>query len=187
MAVFIAELRAQAEEIKSRYPDPRSALLPMLYMVQSVEGYVTREGMQEIAEILNITTSQVEAVATFYTMFHMEPVGEHLIAVCTNVSCMLRGAYDVLEVAQDALGEGHEGHTSADGVFTVHEEECLGACDAAPVVQVNVANHDCVSKERMAEIIQQLRAGQMPSPARGEAPASWKQAAKILAGLGDGA
>lgn len=185
MAVFTGELRERAEALKGRYPDARSALLPMLYMVQSVEGYVTREGMREIGEVLDLTTSQVEAVATFYTMFQMEPVGEHLIAVCTNVSCMLRGGYDVLEAAHEELGDGHEGHTSADGVFTVHEEECLGACDAAPVVQVNVANHDCVTRGRMKEIIAQLRTGEIPTPARGEAPASWKEAAAILAGMGE--
>lgn len=185
MAVFTPELRERAEEIKARYPDAGSTMLPLLYMVQSVEGYVSREGMQEIAAILDVTTSQVEAVATFYTMFHMEPVGEHVITVCTNVSCMLRGAYDILEVAHEALGDV-EGHTSADGVFTLHEEECLGACDAAPIVQVDVANHDCVTKERMREIIAALRKGEVPTPSRGDAPRDWKHAARILAGMGEG-
>lgn len=183
MAVFDPDLREKAEGVKARYPDARSAMLPLLYMVQSVEGYVSREGLQEVAEILGVTTSQVEAVATFYTMFHMDPVGEHVIAVCTNVSCMLRGAYDILEVAHEALGDV-EGHTSADGVFTVHEEECLGACDAAPLVQVDVANHDCVTRERMREIIEALRKGEVPTPSRGEAPKNWKHAATILAGEG---
>lgn len=184
MAVFTPERREQAEAIKAGFPDAHSAMLPLLYVVQSVEGYVSREGMREIAEILDVTTSQVEAVATFYTMFHMEPVGEHVIAICTNVSCMLRGAYDIFETAKAAIGEGAE-HVSADGKFTLHEEECLGACDAAPIVQVDVANHDCVTKERMVEIIEALRKGETPTPSRGEAPQNWKHAAKILAGLGE--
>jgi NADH-quinone oxidoreductase subunit E len=185
MAVFTPELRAEAEELKARYPESRSAMLPLLYLAQSVEGYCSPAGMREIAEILDVTTAQVEAVATFYTMFQMEPVGEHVIMVCTNLACMLRGAYEVLEAAHEELGAGHEGHTSADGVFTVHEEECLGACDAAPVVQVDVANHDCVTKERMRELIAALRAGQTPTPARGEAPSDWKHACRINAGLGE--
>lgn len=186
MAVFTSELRDEAKGLIARYPDNRSAMLPLLYAVQSVEGYVTREGMQEIAELLDVTTSQVEAVATFYTMFHMEPTGEHVIAVCTNVSCMVRGAYEVLDAAREAAGE-HSEHLSADGKFTVHEEECLGACDAAPIVQVDVANHDRVTPERMREIVESLRAGEVPAPARGEAPKDWKHACRILAGLEDGA
>lgn len=185
MAVFTPELRAQAEELKARYPESRSAMLPLLYLAQSVEGYCSREAMREIAEIMDVTTSEVEAVATFYTMFQMEPVGEHVIMVCTNLSCMLRGAYEVLEAARSELGEGHDGHTSADGVFTVHEEECLGACDAAPVVQVDVANHDCVTEERMHELIAALRRGEVPEPARGRAPRDWKHACRINAGLGE--
>lgn len=184
MAVFTPELLEEARGLIARYPEGRSAMLPLLYMVQSVEGYVTREGMQEIAEMLDVTTSQVEAVATFYTMFHMEPTGEHVIAVCTNISCMVRGAYGVLEAAREAAGE-HSEHLSADGKFTVHEEECLGACDAAPVVQVDVANHDRVTPDRMREIVEKLRQGQVPTPARGQAPRDWKHACRILAGLGD--
>ena len=106
--------------------------------------------------------------------------------VCTNLSCMIRGAYEVLEAAHEELGDG-QGHTSADGIYTVHEEECLGACDAAPIVQVDVANHDRVTPDRMREIIASLRAGQVPAPARGEAPRDWKHACRINAGLGEGA
>lgn len=185
MSVFTPELREKAEAIKAKYPDPRSAMLPLLYVAQSVEGYVSREGLQEVADILDIKTTEVEAVATFYTMFHMQPTGEHVIAVCTNLSCMLRGAYEIYNAAKETLGEGAE-HMTADGKFTLHEEECLGACDAAPLVQVDVANHDCVSKERMLEIIEQLRKGEVPSPSRGEAPRDWKHASRMLAGLGDG-
>ena len=182
MAVFTPEMRAQAETVKAGYPDARSAMLPLLYMAQSAEGNVSRDGLREVGEILGLRTAEVEAVATFYTMLHTEPTGEHVIAVCTNLSCMLRGAYEIYEAAKEALGEGCE-HRTADGKFTLHEEACLGACAAAPLVQVDGANHDCVTKERIREIIGSLREGKVPDPSRGEALASWKHASHVLAGL----
>ena len=182
MAVFTSEMRERAETVKAAYPDARSAMLPLLYMAQSVEGHVSHDGLREVGEILGLTTAEVEAVATFYTMLHVEPTGEHVVAVCTNLSCMLRGAYEIYEAAKEALGEGCERRTE-DGKFTLHEEECLGACAAAPLVQVDGANHDCVTKERIRQIIESLRAGEVPEPSRGEPPSSWRHASRILAGL----
>ena len=184
MAVFTPGMREEAETVKARYPDARSAMLPLLYIVQSAEGHVTREGMREVGEILGLKTAEVEAIATFYTMLHVEPTGEHVIAVCTNLSCMLRGAYEIYEEAKELLGPDC-GSATADGKFTLHEEECLGACDAAPLVQVDGANHDCVTKERIRQVIEKLRAGEVPEPSRGEAPKDWKHASRILAGLGE--
>lgn len=188
MAVLPADLRAKAEEIKARYPQgrERSALMPLLYLVQSVEGHVSRDGLREVADILGITTAEVEAVATFYTMLRLRPTGVHLVSVCTNLSCALRGAKDVYEAAHRATGIAHSAaELSADGLFSVHEEECLGACDAAPVVQIDFVNHDRVTPERMAELVEELRQGGVPDPARGRAPEDLKHASRILAGLED--
>ena len=104
MAVLSDELRARAEEIKARYPDQRSALMPLLYLVQSVEGHVSREGMREVAELLGLTTADVEAVATFYTMIRNRPTGRYVLAVCTNVSCALLGAKHLYEGCRELLG-----------------------------------------------------------------------------------
>lgn len=187
MAVLTPELRAAAEELKARYPSgrERSAIMPLLYLVQSVEGRVTAEGLREVGEILGITTAEVEAVASFYTMIRLRPTGTHVVSVCTNLSCALRGAKDVYEAAHRATGIPHGSEISDDGLFTVHEEECLGACDAAPVVQVDFANHDRVTPERMAELIDALRRGEVPAPSRGQAPEDFRHASRILAGLED--
>jgi NADH-quinone oxidoreductase subunit E len=187
MAVLRAEDRARAEQIKARYPRgrERAAMIPLLYLVQSVEGHVSREGLREVAELLGTTTAEVEAVATFYTMFRLRPAGKHVVNVCTNLSCALVGGWDVLEAAHDATGIPRGGDVSDDEMFTVHEEECLGACDAAPVVQVDFVNHDKVTPERMRELVERLRAGEVPEPSRGVAPADFKHASRILAGLED--
>jgi NADH-quinone oxidoreductase subunit E len=185
MAVLGAEDRARAAEIMARYPNDRerAAIIPLLYLVQSVEGHVTRDGLRDVAELLGTTTAEVEAVASFYTMFRLRPTGTHLVNVCTNLSCALVGARDVLEAAHDATGIAPGGDVSDDQMFTVHEEECLGACDAAPVVQVDFVNHDKVSPERMREIVERLRNGEVPEPARGIAPADFRHASRILAGF----
>jgi NADH-quinone oxidoreductase subunit E len=186
--VLTPELRAEAEEIISRYPSgrERSAILPLLYLVQSVQGRVTQEGLREVGEVLGIRTAEVEAVASFYTMLRLRPTGAHVVSVCTNLSCALRGANGVLEAALDAaeIADGEE--VSSDERVTVREEECLGACDAAPVVQVDFANHDRVTPEGMREIVTSLRAGEVPEPSRGEAPQDFRHASRILAGLDAG-
>ena len=176
--IFEGDLRERAEAIVARYPEKRSALLPLLYLVQASEGYVTRDGMREAADLLGLTTAEVEATATFYTMFRKEPTGRWLLGVCTNVSCALLGAREVHEAARAAIGEDDE-------TFTLEETECLGACDAAPVIQVNYCNYDRVTTERMGELVERLRAGEVPEPARGPKPVPHDETARILAGLGD--
>jgi NADH-quinone oxidoreductase subunit E len=183
--VLSPELRAEAQAITSRYPSgrERSAILPLLYLVQSVEGRVTQEGLREVGQILGITTAEVEAVASFYTMLRLRPTGAHVVSVCTNLSCALRGANDVLGAALEAaeITEGEE--VSPDERITVHEEECLGACDAAPVIQIDFANHDRVTPDRVRELVASLRAGEVPEPSKGEAPEDFRDASRILAGL----
>jgi NADH-quinone oxidoreductase subunit E len=185
MAIFEGERLEEARAIIARYPEgrERSAVMPLLYLAQSVDGQVTRGALQEVASLIGVRTAEVEAVASFYTMLRLRPTGTHLIAVCTNLSCALRGANHVYEAAHRATGIPHGGEVSDDGVFTVHEEECLGVCEHAPVVQVNVANHDRVTPERMTEIVAALRGGEVPEPARGSAVDSFKAASRILAGL----
>jgi NADH-quinone oxidoreductase subunit E len=187
MTVFSPELLAVAQAIKGRYPAgrERSGILPLLYLAQSVEGQVSRGGLREVAELLGLTTAEVEAVASFYSMIRLRPTGTHVVNVCTNLSCALRGANEVYEAAHEATGVPHGGELSEDGMFTVHEEECLGACDAAPVVQIDFANHDRVTPERMRELVDALRRGEVPTPARGEAPKDFRDASRILAGAED--
>jgi NADH-quinone oxidoreductase subunit E len=184
MATLSEESRAKAETLVARYPQPRSALLPLLYLVQAEEGHVTREGMREVAEILGLTTAEVEAVATFYTMFKKEPTGKWLVSVCTNVSCALLGGRELYEKAREVLGNGSNDQAPR-GEFTVEEVECLGACDGAPVVQVNYCNYYGVSGERLLGMIERLREGEVPEPSRGAKPVEHSATARILSGLGD--
>ena len=160
--------------------------MPLLYLAQSRQGYVTREALQEVGVLLDITTAEVEAVASFYTMYRLHPTGEHLVNVCTNLSCMLRGAKDVYAGALEAAGLNPGQEVSEDGSFTVHEEECLGVCEFAPAVQIDFANHDTVSPERMRELIAGVRAGEVPTPSRGPAMESFRHASRVLAGLEGG-
>jgi NADH-quinone oxidoreductase subunit E len=185
MSIFSGTVLEEANAIIARYPQGkgRSAVMPLLYLAQSEQGRLTGEALQEIGGLLGITTAEVEAVATFYSMYRLHPTGEHLINVCTNLSCMLRGAKDVYAAAQEAAGLAPGQEVSEDGLFSVHEEECLGVCDFAPAVQVDFANHDTVSPERMRELIATLRAGDVPAPARGPAMTNFRHASRVLAGL----
>lgn len=185
MGVLDPELRREAEAIIARYPKgrERSAMLPLLYLVQSVEGWVTQEGLREVAELLGLRTAQVEAVASFYTMIRLHPTGRHVVNVCTNVSCALRGGREVFAAAREGAGLGAGQERSEDGLFTVHEEECLGACDGAPVVQVDFVNHERMTPERVRELLDALRRGEVPAPSRGAAPRDFRHACRILAGV----
>jgi NADH-quinone oxidoreductase subunit E len=183
--LFEGTLADEARAIIARYPDgrERSAVMPLLYLAQSEQGRLTREGLQEVASLLGLKTAEVEAVASFYTMFRLRPTGTHVISVCTNLSCALLGAGEVLEAATRETGILDGAEISEDGEFTVHEEECLGCCEFAPVVQVNFANHDRVDPNGMIQIVRSLRAGAVPEPSRGPAVASFREASRLLAGL----
>ncbi len=185
MSVLDDARREEAREILARFPEGgrRSAMLPLLYLVQSVEGHVSRDGLREVAGLLGVTTAEVEAVATFYTMLRLHETGRHVVSVCTNVACALRGANDVFAACLDEAGPGAR-EVTEDGLLTVHEEECLGVCDLAPVVQINSANHDRVVPEAARELVRSLREGRVPEAARGSiAPRSFRESSRILAGL----
>jgi NADH-quinone oxidoreductase subunit E len=184
MAVLEGERREEANAIVARYPSGRSAMMPLLYLVQSVEGYVSRDGMREVAEILGLTTADVEAVATFYSMYRFEPSGEYVLSVCTNVSCALLGARGLYEGARAQLEADPAAVTATEGV-TLHEEECLGACEQAPVVTVNFTNYARMTSERMRELVASLRGGRPMPPTDGaEPPVDLRKTSRALAGLG---
>jgi NADH:ubiquinone oxidoreductase subunit E len=185
MAMFEGAVLDDARRIMARYPEgrERSAIMPLLYLAQSIEGMISTEAAREIGALLGLRTAEVEAVASFYSMYRLRPTGEHVINVCTNLACKLRGAQVVYEAAHEAAGVAHGQERSPDGLFTVHEEECLGVCDVAPAVQIDFCNHDEVTPDRMHELVASLRDGAVPAPARGPAFASFKAASRALAGL----
>jgi NADH-quinone oxidoreductase subunit E len=185
MGLFEGGTLEEARAIVARYPAgrERSAIMPLLYLAQSIEGHVSRDGLRAVAELLGLTTAEVAAVATFYTMYRLRPTGTHVVNVCTNLACTLRGAREVYEAAHDAAGMRHGQELSDDGLLTLHEEECLGVCDLAPAVQVDFANHDRVTPERMRELIASLRDGEVPAPDRGPAVGGFREASRMLAGL----
>ncbi|HXZ82547.1 MAG TPA: NAD(P)H-dependent oxidoreductase subunit E [Acidimicrobiales bacterium] len=135
-AHFSAENRARAEAFVALYPQPRSALIPLCHLAQSQDGWLCAAAMEEIAELCGITPAEVYGTATFYDMLRTERVGRHVISICTNIACLLSGAYELLAHAESRLGI-RCGQTTEDGEFTLEEAECLAGCDTAPCVQVN--------------------------------------------------
>jgi NADH-quinone oxidoreductase subunit E len=168
-APLSAQTVADMQRLMGRYPVARSALLPMLFLVQAEHGYVSREGMAEVAALLELSPAEVAAVATFYTMFKRSPCGTWLVSVCTNVSCDLAGGGRIFKRLKQELGDDALLRT-ADGAFTLEEVECLGACDGAPVVQVNYENYERLTQEQTLELVNALRAGNPPEPPRGARP-----------------
>jgi NADH-quinone oxidoreductase subunit E len=140
-SVFSPELAARFDALIEKYPARRSALIPMLLYAQDEVGYLSDAVVAEIARRIGITELEVRNVATYYSMLRFKPAGKYNIQVCTNISCMLRGAYDLYERFQEELGIGHKGVT-ADGLFSLEEVECIGACCWAPAIQVNYDFHD---------------------------------------------
>lgn len=177
------ELRQKAEELVDRYPMSRSALLPLLHLVQVEDGCVTEDGIAECAELLGLTKAEVTAVSTFYTMYKRAPMGEHLVSVCTNFSCKVRGAQAVYDRLSEKLGVGHNG-TTADGRFTLEHAECLGNCEGAPVVTVDYLNYESLDADAAEQLIDRIAAGEIPPPTRGMTPPGVRDVEYQLAGLG---
>ena len=166
-SVLTPELRAEAEAIAAKYPNSRSALLPLLFLVQSVEGYVTDEGMREVAEILDLEPAQVLSSGSFYTMLKRKPQGEYLVSVCRNISCTHMGARKVVRALEEHLGI-EAGETTGDGRFSLEAAECLATCDGAPSMQVNYEDFYKVSPEEAVEIVDKLARGEVVLSVRGE-------------------
>ena len=160
MSHFRTELRQRAEELVSLYPVKRSAMIPLLHLAQEQDGYLSDEGIAEVAELTGTTPADVRGTASFYDMFHLEPVGRYVVGVCTNIACLLRGGEEMLEHASATLGCA-VGGTSDDGLFTLEETECLADCNIAPVVQVNHRYVRTTTPELFDTLIDDLRHGRL--------------------------
>ncbi|MEU2199772.1 NADH-quinone oxidoreductase subunit NuoE [Isoptericola sp. NPDC019482] len=182
----LASLGADAAAIKARYPDPRSGLLPMLHLVQSVDGYVSRDGILFCAEQLGMTPAEVSAVATFYTQYKRHPNGTYTVGVCTNTLCAVMGGDAIFDELSEHLGVGHD-ETTDDGAITLERVECNAACDYAPVVMVNWEFFDNQTPESATDLADRLRAGEEVAPTRGASSVcGFKQMSRVLAGFTDG-
>lgn len=182
----VARLAQDAKEIISRYPKPRSALLPLLHLVQSEEGYVSRDGMKFCADQLDITLAEVNAVATFYTMYRRRPGGDYQVGVCTNTLCAVMGGDEIFSSLKEHL-DLENGETTEDGKVTLEHVECNAACDFAPVVMVNWEFFDDRTPATAKQMVDDLRSGKDVVPTRGpKSLCTWKQASRVLAGFDDG-
>ena len=179
-------LAADAAEIIGRYPQPRSALMPLLHLVQAQVGYVSMDGIRYVAEQLGLTEADVAAVTSFYTMFKRSPVGEYHVGVCTNALCAVMGGDAIFADLLEHLGVGND-ETTPDGKVSLEHLECNAACDYAPVVMVNWEFFDNMTPQSARELVDGLRTGAEVTPTRG-APrlCTWKQASRVLAGFPDG-
>jgi NADH-quinone oxidoreductase subunit E len=185
-ADVLAGLHADAEQVVAKYPQKRSALLPLLHLVQSVDGYVTGRGIDFCAEVLDLTTAEVSGVATFYTQYKRHPNGEYTVGVCTNTLCAIMGGDQIWDEVSEHLGIGHD-ETTPDGKITLERVECNAACDFAPVVMANWEFFDNQTPESTKALIDDLRAGKAVKPSRGpNTVCTFKQVSRVLAGFHDG-
>ncbi len=181
-----AQFRADAAEVIARYPEQRSALLPLLHLVQSVDGSVTGRGIDLCAELLDLSTAEVSGVATFYTQYKRHPNGEYTVGFCTNTLCAIMGGAEIWDAVSEHLGVGHD-ETTADGKVTLERIECNAACDYAPVVMTNWEFFDNQTPESTVQLVDDLRSGKDVRPTRGpERVCTFKQVSRVLAGFHDG-
>ena len=183
-----ARLRADSAQIIARYPEghSRSALLPMLHLVQSVDGYVSADGIDLISRILDLPRAEISAVATFYTQYKRHPTGDYLVGVCTNALCAVMGGDEIWERVCAKVGVGSD-ETSESGRITLERIECNAACDYAPVVMVNWEFFDNQTPESALALIDDIEAGRDIHPTRGPAVApAFKENERLLAGFPDG-
>ncbi|CAB4598549.1 unannotated protein [freshwater metagenome] len=165
MARLTAENVELATEIIGRYPRPKSALIPLLHLAQEQDGHLTDDAMTHIADLVDVTPAEVLGTASFYEMFKMEPVGRYMVNICTNISCQLMGGEELLEHAESTLGI-RPGQTTADGLFTIEDVECIAACTEAPCLQVNYRYFHKITNGEFDQLVSELRSG-----ARSDIPA----------------
>ncbi|HHU40233.1 MAG TPA: NADH-quinone oxidoreductase subunit NuoE [Propionibacterium sp.] len=175
----------EMRQLAGRYPESRSALLPMLHLVQSVDGRVSPRGIEACADVLGISAAQVSGVATFYTMYKRRPAGKHHVGVCTTALCAVMGGDALLDHVSDKLGIA-EGETTADGTFSLERLECNAACDFAPVMMVNWEFMDNMDPDKANQLLDDLAAGNPVQSSRGATITSWKEAERVIAGFPDG-
>ena len=184
--MFTAEHEKVMDAIIKRYPRSRSAIMPLLHFVQSIDGYVTQEGIEKIAVKLDLETAEVNAVATFYTQYKRKPVGEYHVGVCTNTLCAIMGGDEIYKSLLEHLEIENDGVT-ADGKVSVEHIECNAACDYAPVVMANWEFYDNQTPSSAKDLVDAMRSGKPPKPTRGpNRLVTWKEASRVLAGLSDG-
>ncbi len=182
----LESLTADAAQILERYPQQRSALLPLLHLVQSVDGYVTGRGINFCADLLGLTRAEVSGVATFYTQYKRHPNGEFNVGVCTNTLCAIMGGDQLFDELSEHLDVGHD-ETTEDGKVTLERLECNAACDYAPVMMVNWEFFDNQTPESARKLVDDLRAGNPVRPTRGpDRVCSFKEVSRLLAGFPDG-
>jgi NADH-quinone oxidoreductase subunit E len=179
------QTRADAVELAGRYPQSRSALLPMLHLVQSAEGQVTPAGIALCAEVLDLTTAEVAAVATFYTMYKRHKVGRYHVGVCTNTLCAVLGGDAIWDALSARLGVGHD-EVTADGAISLERIECQAACTHAPVMTANWEFLDDMDVARALEVVEKLQAGEEVFSTRGPRIGTYEEIERQLAGFDDG-
>ncbi|MDH3250451.1 MAG: NAD(P)H-dependent oxidoreductase subunit E [Acidimicrobiia bacterium] len=156
MSIWSEATQSRAKEILAKYPEKRSAVMPLLYLAMAEDGWLTEEGMAEVAEWVGITPAQVQSVASFYTMYKRERTGKYLVSLCTSISCMLLGSDDVLAAIEDESGVPH-GETDPEGLISVEHAECIGACGGAVACQVNYELIEGITPEKGRELIRWLK------------------------------
>ncbi|WP_062070077.1 NADH-quinone oxidoreductase subunit NuoE [Demequina sediminicola] len=182
----LAQLRKDADEILGRYPVQRSALLPLLHLVQSVDGYVSPDGIAFCADAVDLTSAEVSAVATFYTQYKRRPNGEYQVGVCTTALCATMGGDEIWRQLSDKCGVGHD-ETTADGKISLERIECNAACDYAPVMMVNWEFFDNMTPDRALRVVDDILEGRDVKPTRGPNKVStFKETERVLAGFEDG-
>ncbi len=180
----LARLEVDAKEIIDHYPSQRSALLPLLHLVQAEDGYLTPAGLEFCGAQLGLTGAEVAAVASFYSMYRRGPTGDYLVGVCTNTLCAIMGGDHIFESLKDHLGIDND-QTTEDGKVTLQHVECNAACDYAPVVMVNWEFFDNQTPESARALVDGLRSGDMPKPTRGSPLCNFRETERILAGFPD--
>ncbi|MDR1188726.1 MAG: NADH-quinone oxidoreductase subunit NuoE [Bifidobacteriaceae bacterium] len=185
-ATTLDSLKADAAQVIARYPSPRSALLPLLHLTQSMDGYVSPDGIAFCAETLDLTAAEVSAVATFYSQFKRQPNGKYTLGVCITSLCGLMGGDAIYERLSEYLAVGND-QTTEDGLFTLEKIECNAACDYAPVMMVNWEFFDNQTPASAVQVVQDLREGKPVRPTRGpDKLVTFKEVSRVLAGFEDG-
>jgi len=185
VSVLSGHLIDEIKALPARYPQPRSAVMPALDLAQEELGYLTPEAMSEVAVALQLDPGYVEGVATFYTLFHLEPIGKHRFYVCTNLSCSLRGSGEIVEHVKGAIGVKEAGEIAADGLFSYEEVECLGACEFAPMMRLDHEYHYDLTVEKIDALVAErkspstVRAAASPLPPA--SPATSPASGEVLA------
>jgi NADH-quinone oxidoreductase subunit E len=163
LTVLSQHILEEIRELPAKYPQPRSAVMPALDLAQEELGYLTPEAMTEVAHELQLDPGYVEGVATFYTLFHLQPIGKHRFYVCTNLSCMLRGAEEIAEHVRKSIGVSEPGEVSKDGLFSYEGVECLGACEYAPMMRLDHEYHYDLTPDTITRLVAERRSSATPA------------------------